>query len=70
MSTLKGAFDRLMSQIFLVIHSHYMTNVNLRINTSTHFSASKVLFNTIVIVNGPTPPGTGVIAPAISLTAS
>ena len=34
------------------------------------FSASKVLFNTIVIVNGPTPPGTGVIAQAISLTAS
>ena len=29
------------------------------------FSAISVLFSTIVIVNGPTPPGTGVIAPAI-----
>ena len=35
-----------------------------------HFSANNVLFNTIVIVNGPTPPGTGVIALATSLTAS
>ena len=34
------------------------------------FSAISVLFNTIVIVIGPTPPGTGVIAPAISLTSS
>jgi 5,10-methylene-tetrahydrofolate dehydrogenase/methenyl tetrahydrofolate cyclohydrolase len=29
-----------------------------------------VLLSTIVIVNGPTPPGTGVIAPATSLTSS
>ena len=31
-------------------------------NSSAHFSAISVLFSTIVIVNGPTPPGTGVIA--------
>jgi hypothetical protein len=34
------------------------------------FSANNVLLSTIVIVNGPTPPGTGVIAPATSLTSS
>ena len=31
---------------------------------------NNVLLSTIVIVNGPTPPGTGVIAPATSLTSS
>ena len=34
------------------------------------FSANNVLFKTIVMVKGPTPPGTGVIAPAISFTSS
>ena len=34
------------------------------------FSPNNVLLSTIVIVNGPTPPGTGVIAPATSLTSS
>ena len=32
--------------------------------------SNNVLLSTIVIVNGPTPPGTGVIAPATSLTSS
>ena len=35
-----------------------------------NFSARSVLLSTIVIVKGPTPPGTGVIALAISFTSS
>ena len=51
----------------------FFYNKRLNLNYSMPlriFSANNVLLSTIVIVNGPTPPGTGVIAPATSLTSS